>query len=592
MLHKLDGLLSRPIFRLGAWALLCVLTLVIFLYPAHLTDQAYPVESMYVFSNLLLFGTLFSIWFVVLLGLALSHGNEKTRNLENMVLVAIFTLVFEGIWVSLRGSYAVEASRDASNIDYLSLYGHISQTINTYRGDFPGAAIVGSAISQITGIADWNVLTLLLMLQILLFPALLYLVFKNVLKDSRWAVFGVLLAIAGSIMVDKQLFQFHPASFGIFFLFTPFVLLLTREQGRVFGTLPGVLLLIIFIAALTTTHFATSCFLFLVLIGVYVLQRFTRKTLVTIAVICLCFMIVLVWEMFHANLNFSGMLALFPTMLNDFRQGLFISGYTASLATSYTSAATPLWANLTRYFWLALLFGFAAVLGIRNLIRVKKLNETEIILTGGLIATGMLLVITLLASGATEIERVLLYAPFFTVPLLVLFITKLHEPLRKYSFVALAVVLAVLIFPTFLAHNNTVDTTAYYSYEFTAYSWLKQQSNGELYYAGGTHPIDYYFEKPEAQNVGTSLEYISEPSVTGLLAERLSCVDTLEKMSHWYDSVYNFESGKETAQFEHLLGFGYNLVNSPEWQEFLQGLNQQDRIYDNGYMQLYKFGSG
>ena len=122
MLHRLDELLSRPIFRQGAWALLCVLTLVIFLYPAHLTDQAYPVESMYVFSNLLLFGALFTVWFVVLLGLALSHGNEKTRNLENMVLVAIFTLVFTGIWVSLRASYAGEASRDASNIDYLNLW--------------------------------------------------------------------------------------------------------------------------------------------------------------------------------------------------------------------------------------------------------------------------------------------------------------------------------------------------------------------------------------------------------------------------------------------------------------------------------------
>ena len=283
--------------------------------------------------------------------------------------------------------------------------GHISQTINTYRGDFPGAAILGSTISQITGLADWDVLTVLLVLQILLFPVLLYFVFKNVINDSRWAILGVLLVIAGSIMVDKQLFVFHPAGFAVFFLFTPFLLLLTRERSRGFGTLPSVLLLIVFMAGLTATHFVTSCVFFLVLFGVYILQRFKRKTLVTTTAMCFCLMIILVWEMFHAGSNLAGMAALIPTMISDFRQGLLISGYTVSLATSYTSATTPLWATLTRYFWLALLLGFAAVLGIRNLIRFKKLNDIEIILTGGLIATGMLLLITLLLSGRRKLKE-------------------------------------------------------------------------------------------------------------------------------------------------------------------------------------------
>ena len=196
--------------------------------------------------------------------------------------------------------------------------------------------------------------------------------------------------------------------------------------------------------------------------------------------------------------------------------------------------------------------------------------------------------ITIVAMGASEISRILIYAPFFCVPLVVLFFTKLRNPLKNYAFIILAGVLVVLSFPTFLAHNNTVDSIAYYSYEFSAYQWLKEQYSNEqeFYYAGGSNPINYYFAPPSAQAVGTGLEFLNEQTIAGLLQEKLDSISTLEKMSQWYDSVYIFEPAKETAQFEHLLS--YNPVNSPEWQEFLQQLTQQDRIYDNGYMQFYK----
>jgi len=592
MLHKLDALFSRPVCRLGLGALLSVLTLLIFLYPAHLTNQSHPVESMYVFSNLPLFGALFFVWFAVLLSLALSKGSEKTRNLENVVLVAIFTLVFSGIWVSLRGSYAGEASRDASNIAYINLHGFLPLAGNLYRHDFPGMAILGSMVSQVSGLVDFDVLAVLQLLYILVFPIVLYVVFRKVLDDLRWATIGTLLTITGSIMVDKQLFIFHPSSFAIFFLFTPFVLLLTHERSRGFGTVPSVLLLLIFMVALTATHFVTSGVLILVLLGVYLLQRFNRKTLVTITTICLCLTLLLVWEMYHAGSNFAGMSGLVPRMVEDFRQGIFMSGYAAGLAGSYTSETSPLWVNLTRYLWVVLLLVFAAILAVRNVLRARRLSETEVWITGGLLGIGLLTVIGIIASGMNEGYRVLVYAPFFSAPLVVLFFHKLRAPLRQYAGAALACLLVGLVFPTFLAHNNTVGTTAYYSYEFDGYEWLREQygNKSDVYLAGGKAPLDYYFEPPIVHYVGASLQFAPEQSIAGMLADKLNSIDTLEKMSRLYDSMYIFEAGEETAQFEHLLDF--NPVNSPEWQGFLQRLNQQNRIYDNGYMQFYKFGSG
>jgi hypothetical protein len=83
----IDKFSLRTQYRLGLWALLSGLTLLIFLYPAHLVNKSLPVESMYVFDNLPLFAAMFLIWFAILLTLVLSHGREKTENIEKAALV-------------------------------------------------------------------------------------------------------------------------------------------------------------------------------------------------------------------------------------------------------------------------------------------------------------------------------------------------------------------------------------------------------------------------------------------------------------------------------------------------------------------------
>jgi hypothetical protein len=89
-------------------------------------------------------------------------------------------------------------------------------------------------------------------------------------------------------------------------------------------------------------------------------------------------------------------------------------------ASTSLGESTPLWASLTRYFWLVIIYVLGVILGIRNLFRFKRLDSIEILETGGLWGVLIFSVICVFAfPGGTQWQRVLEYAPFFTVPIIV-----------------------------------------------------------------------------------------------------------------------------------------------------------------------------
>jgi hypothetical protein len=300
--------------------------------------------------------------------------------------------------------------------------------------------------------------------------------------------------------------------------------------------------------------------------------------------------ILLAWEMYHAVNTFGGLARVIPRMIEDFRQGLFVSGYTISLANAYIREGIPLWANITRYFWLALLLVFPAILGFKNLIQIRSLNDIEIKVTGGLAGTGLMLVVTALAAGMEELFRVLIYAPFFTVPVVVIFCYKLHQPSKKHSFIILAALLLVFSFPTFLAHNNTVGTNAYYAYEFSAYRWLKSQYGDEeqFYYAGGWFPlIYYYFDEESSCRIGTGFQWLADQTSTGYLKELQTQITTLRHETTESARVYVYNECRIRMDFGRFLN-GENPAIYPDWEEFQAMLYRENLIYSNSHVQFLK----
>jgi len=576
--------------KLAQWVLLVLLTLLIFLYPARLTPESHPLESMHIFNNLPLFSVLYFAWFALLLVLAFSHGEERTQDLEKVMLVCVFTLVFAGLWVSLRQSYAGDAAREASNIAYLNHYGQIPLTGQLYRADFPGAAILGSAVSQVTGLADFDVLTVLSILQILLFPALLYFVSKSAIKDSRWAALMVLLAITGNAMITTYLARPHPASYAIFLLFTPFLLLLIRSQGPRFGCWQSSILFLLLLLTTTITHFVTAICFLLVLMGVFIMQRLNRKNLVTLSTVALSAVILLSWEMYGAITFFGSYVKFMPKMIDDLSQGLFFSQYAAVSMSPEVRETMPLWANITKYFWLALIFVLGATLGFKNLIQLRRLNDVETKITGGLVGTGLLFIITVLGSPMDWAYRyrILLYAPFFTVPIVAIFTNKLRQPLKKYSFAALATLLLVFSFPTFLAHNNTVSTTAYYAYETSGYWWLKSQygDKEEVYLAGGWHLLDYYIEGTQMSRVGLGLQWMVEENAPSYVESIDKQLTLLQDKGNEAARLFIFPESRIVGASKHL--WGTDPATLPEWEQLKSRLSKEELIYDNGYMKFYQ----
>jgi hypothetical protein len=567
------------------WVLLSVLTIGLFIYPARLTNEFQPVESLYVFQNLPFFAVIFITWFTVLLILVLTCGNNRTENLEKMILVAIFTLVFSGIWVSLRGAYSGEASREASNIAYLNLHGNIPVVGNIYRTDFPGVAIFGSILSQVSSLSDFNVIIIMNILYIIMFPVIVYLILLDIITDSRWAAIGVLLTIIGSIMFDKGLFQFHPSSFSIFLLFTPLVYVFLSDQHRPAFKNSGIVIVIL-LMALTMSHLVTSTTFVFVLVGTSALQRFSGTNLVTVSKVAITVVVILSWELYRATNTFGGMVTLIPKMMDDLREGQFFSGYIVGLFNSYTTSLNPVWANLIRYFWLGILLVFPSVLVLVKILHFRQFSDKETKLIGGMIGIAIILLITIFVAGGDALYRVLMYAPLFCIPIVGLYCSKIHIIVRPYLLGFFAVILLLLVFPTFLAHNNTVSTSAYYSYEFSNYRWLKTQY-GEAYlsFAGGWHPIDYYFESPHGIDFGTTFEFLSSKDVSGLLEERFQRIERLKQASFQSSAIYIFEDSRETFEFQHLLGVSPNSYS--KWKEFLLQLQLQDKIYENNYIQVY-----
>jgi hypothetical protein len=81
----------------------------------------------------------------------------------------------------------------------------------------------------------------------------------------------------------------------------------------------------------------------------------------------------------------------------------------------------PWWANVTRLFWVAFVLVLGLVISIRSSIAPKKMNPTIKVL---LIWLGAFLVFggvsIFISPGGDQFHRLLMYAPFFTFPLILL----------------------------------------------------------------------------------------------------------------------------------------------------------------------------
>lgn len=227
--------------RLGLWCLLSILTLLIFLYPAQLHYEYAIIQSIYVFHNLPFFGVLYYAWFALILILLLfPGGNQGSRDWENMALVSIFTLVFSGLWIVLsHGYFGSDSFVHPGGAKFLLAGGQLYHPLTRGVIEFPTLTLLTSFVSQSVGLEILDTVTMLLLFEALLLPALLYLLLRNLVKDGRLASLGTLMVISGSATIADFLPQFHPRVTGLLFLVACLVLL-TKDKPAMAGVVESV----------------------------------------------------------------------------------------------------------------------------------------------------------------------------------------------------------------------------------------------------------------------------------------------------------------------------------------------------------------
>ncbi len=583
-------------YRPALWVLLFLLTMAILYFPVHLEYEYRPVQSPYIFgSNLPLFGALYCIWMLLLLVLIFSRREAKW---EKLALVCLFAVVFLGFWTIITPYFRHHDEwYNAAHVEHLLQAGGVSlhwETTPAYLGYFgwPGLHFIGSTICQITGLSIFKARTLFVIFGALLFPALLYVLFLRSLKNPSISAIAVLLVIVANITISK-VSLFFPAYLGYMFMLS-FLILLNRHEYTLLETWQDRLIMIVLFLAATMTHLITSLALIFILAGIYLVQKRGKKTLLTSAgSVALFLIIVVTWEMYWRRYTlFDTAGPALPetpgSALPETPGPALLSSPDFSLRNLLLLAKTtiggrsPLWATGIRLFWWVSIYAFGSILWIKSLFRMKGLSPLEKKEVGGLAGIiGLTIVVTLAGQGGAQFIRFIMYAVVFTVPIVLRFFFNLGEYKRRYSFALLVILLFALSLPTFFVYNNMVSINATYPCEISARKFLESNyGEGEdltLYSSIFATPINaYYLPKAELR---TEPDYLGFKDKNDLWPGVGTLIREFEK-GH---GVFMY-SKRSTALYENVFGFK---STHPEWLKLRNELSDENKVYANGYNELY-----
>lgn len=579
------------------WVSLILLTASIFLFPVHLKFSTQFAQSTYIFKSLPLFAVVFIAWIVDLVWLFILNKNTWLR----MALVGIFTLVFLGFWAFIT-PYGYFSDYDGGGLAYVQLIiNHgllLRNSINFGYLQFPLAPIIGVIVSKLTGLNIFNTRTLILLFNSAILGALLYYFFKNMLRNTTLAIIGAVFAIMGNMAIALK---YNPTCEGLV-LFAVFLALLVKGKGIIFESKWDKIIAIVLMLAITATHYITSFYGVAVLLGILVVQIFTREKLIRWWFVFVLAIIPLMWGIVIATPMALHMLGMSAQSIQSGVQSIvgstttlpvvtttasnpFYLWWVKGMATSYLGFQTPLWTRMIIILWVVALFICGSILVLINLIRIKKVDKNIKILTGamlGVFALSILAVLVSLDAGGDQFFRFLDFSGFFLVPIVLAFIITPKFP--KVFIIGLSVLLIVLSFPTFLAYNSNIEAENIYPTEIQAGQYL------QLKYGNGKG-LTVYTDEQTLDMMMTYLPYAKYCTIAAGSSE-----GNYNVIVHQLDvmiATFNYDQDNRifilSPRFEwsytHTVGVS---INDPEWTKLHNNFATNEEIYNNGFIQIYK----
>ncbi|OGN88778.1 MAG: hypothetical protein A2Z74_03170 [Chloroflexi bacterium RBG_13_46_9] len=391
--------------------------------------------------------------------------------------------------------------------------------------------------------------------------------------------------------------EFHPQITAIlFFTMLLFGLFLNRTSTVTsFSTL-----LFICFPALVITYLPLTAFFIFSLGGIYILQKVSGKSIIQLYFFAFCILIFFVWEIYWATRFFNNFVVYIREFLIGLSDPLNRLLPVFNIAQNKLGESVPLWASLTRFFWMASIFLLGVILGVRNLFLFRKVSTVETMLTGGLwgvIAFSLICILTF--SGSTQSQRLLTYGPFFTVPIIMMFllnpnsvaskrsinklVLKRWTAFKRYAVIYIFMAFILLSLPTFLVNRSDIGTKSIYKYELSTGDFVQNlyNNNKALRFFTDVQTVYYYaFYIPDGRlnNPPQPWEIANEEEEWAMFNNMLSKFESFKQMSVFvlterFDQVY-----RTIAEVK---------PTDTEWQEFIGKLSTNVVIYNNGHTSMY-----
>jgi hypothetical protein len=585
--------------RLALWVLLLVFSGIILVFPVSIRYVYAPIQSASIFGeNTVLFGIVYCIWSLLLFSLLLM--NVKNGEWQRLALVSLYATVFLGFW-AVKTPYGGQQDEvwNLAHVQSLIDTGKIAPGHpNLMYFQFPAFHLEIYALSQFAGMGLFTTRIAYLLLSSVLLSSLLYLLFSRILKDSWLASLAVILMLQGSLIAKWQVFW--PGNLAFLLLIALLALLCQRDDRPALGgnTQAGLLVVLVLFAAFVTTYLPTPLYFISMILGMYLLQRIARKEVVRLPLVILFAVLFACWIIYLASGFFEGLASFAPTFVKGLSDPWSRFSTVSGATTGYVGESIPLWASLTRRFWLALIFGVGGILTVWNIARARRLSTVAVIETGGLLGILAFTAVIYLAIPIAQWVRIMVMAPLFTIPVIIGYATghdrrnelvpegrlRISGWLKKYLPPALVVACLVLSLPTFLAHETSFTTTAVYPYELSIGEYLQSacgRGNGlNIYSSNSAYTYTYWV--PEAQYHVTDAP---ELFVRG--DDLWTKMDQLESdFENSYDIRAVFVV---TERFRGPSGHPAEIKpTDPNWEGFVASLEMHNRVYDDGSDQIYE----
>jgi hypothetical protein len=564
--------------KLTLWTILSFLTAWVLLWPTTTTLTSDDPQLVSVIVSLEALGIVFSLWFGLLLLLAVRAQSHA----ERVFLVSMAAIVLMGFKLMFVPAGGIEGFWHAAHANFLIQEGRIpfGQSNLTYF-EFPGVHLTCAALASITGLTVLQVATCVLFIHAALFASLLYLAFARVVKPN-YALIGSLLAIAGGAAYART--SLYPFYWALILLTLFVLLLLPKGQQQSLQTWPQKLIATTVVLALTITHLVTAVATAFILATILLVQHYARRYSVQATASTLIFysVIFFTWLVYVSTNQFSGLAEVFADLSEE---GTL--NFPLVIMTANVGARVPPWVTSIRLFWLVVPWSIAGLVLMHNLLRLRRLEAPDRTLSAGLLGILLLSIAAFVIEPSfSQYHKVLTYGPIFLIPLVMRRIPALSKRTLRIAWLGGAL-LVILSFPTFLAHGDLVSEIRLYEQEARAGEFLSStaDANGEGPTTFSGRPVRSVlpYWVPEASLISEPfLEQIGGRDEFWKYMDSLTS-QFLQSEPELSTSMFLFT---DRLRFSYRHWFGIPPTDA-RWDLLEQSLDSTDRIYDDGFAKVY-----